>query len=236
MQRTDPGTMPKVGASILIIEDDKRIAMLVQKMLEQEKFGVELVHDGLKARERLKSHNFALVLLDIALPNKSGFEILSSIRAEGDKVPVIILSGRRKTQDRIKGLELGADDFVIKPFDSGELLARIGALLRRNHSLRDQILQAGDLEMDTGRRSVTRGTRQINLSPREFALLEFMLRNKNRVLTRSRIAEQVWGYTFDTGTNIVDVYMTYLRKAIDEGFQTKLLHTLYGEGFMLTDK
>jgi DNA-binding response OmpR family regulator len=138
-------------------------------------------------------------------------------------------------EDRVRGLQLGADDYLVKPFDSGELLARIEAILRRSEFFRFTVLQANDLKLDVIQRAVKRGDKEIVLTQKEFALLEYFLHNKNQILTRKRLAEQVWGYKFDTGTNIVDVYVSYLRKKIDEGFSKKLIHTMYGEGFILKD-
>jgi DNA-binding response OmpR family regulator len=139
-------------------------------------------------------------------------------------------------ENRIKGLQLGADDYLVKPFDSGELLARIEAVLRRSGFSRTSILQAADLTMDVVKRTVERAGERIALSDKEFSLLEFLLRNKNQILTRKRLIEQVWGYQFDTGTNIVDVYVSYLRQAVDKGFSKKLIHTMHGEGFILVDE
>jgi two-component system, OmpR family, copper resistance phosphate regulon response regulator CusR len=149
---------------------------------------------------------------------------------------VLILSARDSVEDRVKGLRLGADDYLIKPFDSGEFLARVEAILRRAEMSSNHMLTAGDLTMDIKNRCVKRGEKEINLSPKEFSLLEFFLRNKNQVLTRKRIAEQVWGYHFDTGTNLVDVYVYYVREAIDKGYSFKLINTVRGQGFIMVDK
>jgi DNA-binding response OmpR family regulator len=221
--------------AILIVEDEEQLGKLISRQLEKEGFAPELVLDGAKVLDVIAARKFSLIILDIKLPHKSGFEILESLRSEGNKVPILLLSGMRRTQDRIKGLELGADDYLIKPFDGGELSARIQALLRRGQGSQEAVLKAGDLTMDVLRRTVTREGRTIELSPREFTLLEFMIRNKNKILTRERIAEQVWGYKFETGTNIVDVYVSYLRRAINDGYRTKMVHTLCGEGFILME-
>ena len=163
-------------------------------------------------------------------------QLLRHLREKGDETPVLILSARGAIGDRVKGLRMGADDYLAKPFDSGELLARLEAILRRAGRGRSTVLTAGDLTLDLVARTVTRGREKIGLSPKEFALLDFFVRNKNHVLTRKRIAEAVWGYTFDTGTNIVNVYVAYLRKAIDNGHSKKLLHTVPGQGYVLKDK
>jgi DNA-binding response OmpR family regulator len=220
---------------ILIVEDEKKLAQSLQKQLERVGYKTEKAFDGVEAEEKIFSQEYSLVILDLNLPKKSGLEVLKGMRERLNSVPTIILSARDKTHDRVLGLELGADDYLVKPFDSTELLARVSAVLRRSGAVRSSILQAGDLVLDTVQRTVQRGGKNISLSPREYTLLEFFVRNKNQILTRRRIAEQVWGYTFDTGTNIVDVYISYLRKAIDDGFSKKLIRTIHGEGFILTE-
>jgi DNA-binding response OmpR family regulator len=235
MVRLTPSRIPTHRETILIVEDEKRLATLIQQQLEKEGYAADVLLDGAGANEVISSRPFSLVILDLVLPHKSGYDILSSLRSEGNKIPVLILSGMRRTPDRIKGLQLGADDYLTKPFDAGELLARVQALLRRDHSTHETVLRAEDLVMDVIHRTVTRNGRRLELSPREFRLLEFMLHNKNKIVTRARIAEQVWGHEFDTGTKIVDVYISYLRRAINNGFPTKMLHTLSGEGFILMD-
>ena len=161
--------------------------------------------------------------------------MLRNLRADSYATPVLILTAADGLENRVKGLKLGADDYLVKPFDSNELLARIEAVLRRSGSGRTPILQAADLIIDVVTHRVERGGRKISLSDKEFLLLEFLLRNKNQILTRKRLIAQVWGYQFDTGTNIVDVYMSYLRQAVDKGFSKKLIHTMHGEGFILVD-
>ena len=220
---------------ILLVEDEKKLARSLERQLTRLGYEIELAFDGVEARDKSQNREFALIILDLNLPKKSGFEVLEEFRAQSYATPVLILSARDKVEDRIKGLQIGADDYLVKPFDFGELTARIEAILRRGGVKRMAILQAGDLTMDVLKRTVKRGNKDITLTPREFALLEYFLRNKNQLLTRKRLAEQVWGYTFDTGTNIVDVYVRYLRKAIDEGFATKLIQTVYAQGFILKE-
>jgi DNA-binding response OmpR family regulator len=221
---------------ILLVEDEKKLAHSLQRQLAHAGYLVELAFDGCEAEEKALHHEFELIILDINLPKKSGIEILQTLRARGYHLPVLILSARDKVEDRVRGLQLGADDYLIKPFDSGELLARLEAILRRSGFSSVSILQAGDLTLDVVHHKVKRAGHEINLTQKEYALLEFFLRHKNQILTRRRIAEQVCGYKFDTGTNIVDVYISYLRKAIDEGFPQKLIHTMHGEGFILMDE
>ena len=167
---------------------------------------------------------------------RNGFDILEEIKTVNPSEPVLILTARDKVADRVRGLTMGADYYLTKPFDSSELSARIHAILRRSGTGGPTVLSAGDLVMDLLHQTVTRGDRPLTLSRKEYALLEFFLRNKNQILTRKRIAEQVWGYTFDTGTNIVDVYVSYLRKSIDEGEEKPLLHTIVRQGYILRDE
>lgn len=223
-------------AHVLLIEDEKKLARSLERHLTREGYSVELSFDGADACDKIKGNKYKLLILDINLPKKSGYDLLNEIRLELDSTPVLILSARDTVEDRVKGLRLGADDYLIKPFDSGEFLARVEAILRRAEISSNHILTAADLTMDIKNRCVKRGEKAINLSPKEFSLLEFFLRNKNQVLTRKRIAEQVWGYHFDTGTNLVDVYVYYVREAIDKGQSRKLINTVRGQGFIMVDK
>jgi len=222
-------------AQVLLIEDEKKLARSLERHLRREGYTVDLVFDGADAVAKVQENDYTLLVLDINLPKKSGYDLLNEIRLQLDSTPVLILSARDTVEDRVKGLRLGADDYLVKPFDSSEFLARVEAILRRAEMSSGHVLTAQDLTMDIKERTVKRGDKIIDLSPKEFALLEFFLRNKNQVLTRKRIAEQVWGYHFDTGTNLVDVYVYYVREAIDKGFQTKLINTVRGQGFMLQD-
>jgi DNA-binding response OmpR family regulator len=221
---------------VLLIEDEKKLARSLKHHLTREGYDVDLTNDGLEAVDKILQNQYSLLVLDINLPRKSGFDILQEIRTQSVDTPVLILSSRNAVEDRVKGLRLGADDYLMKPFDSSEFLARVEAILRRSEVAATQVLKADDLALDMQNRKVTRGEREINLSPKEFLLLEFFLRNKNQVLTRKRIAEQVWGYNFDTGTNLVDVYVYYIREAIDKGHPRKLINTVRGQGFMMVDK
>lgn len=223
---------PEPKIRILVVEDEKKLAHSLERQLTDAGYAVALAFDGIAASESAQLHSFDLILLDLKLPQRSGLEVLRELRARACDTPVLILSARDKVEDRVQGLQLGADDYLVKPFDSGELLARIEALLRRAGLARAVLLQAGDLVLDVLQRNVKRGEKEIALTQKEFALLEYFMRNQNQILTRKRIAEQVWGYTFDTGTNIVDVYVSYLRKKIDEGFPAKFIHTIHGEGFL----
>ncbi len=220
---------------VLLIEDEKKLARTLERHLKREGYVVDLAFDGVEAVDKVLEKKYNLIVLDINLPKKSGFDIINEIRLQFDSTPVLILSARDTVEDRVRGLRLGADDYLVKPFDSGEFLARVEALLRRSEISSRSVLTAADLTLDIENRIVKRGEKQINLSPKEFSLLEFFIRNKNQVLTRKRIAEQVWGYNFDTGTNLVDVYVYYVREAIDRGHPRKLINTVRGRGFIMTD-
>jgi len=221
---------------ILLVEDERKLAHSIERKLVRAGYVVALAFDGEEGTEKAQSREFDLIILDLNLPKKSGTALLQELRSRSYPTPVLILSARDGVADRIQGLQDGADDYLVKPFDSGELLERIQAILRRSGFSRTSIMQAGDLTIDVVKRTVSRGHKTIVLSPKEFALLEYFMRNKDQILTRKRIAEQVWGYKFDTGTNIVDVYVSYLREAIDRGFPKKLIQTIRGEGFILRDE
>ncbi len=221
---------------ILVVEDHKDIAMLVEKRLSKT-FAVELAFNGEDASDLLNDKEFDLVILDLSLPKKSGFDVLKDLRKKSSFPPVLILSGLNAVDDKVKGLKLGADDYLAKPFDMKELMARIEALLRRVPTAAEVVkLDIADLEMDLVGRKVLRGGKEIELSPKEFSLLEYLLRNKNKVVSRKQIAEDVWGHHFDAGTNFVDVYINYLRNSIDKSFEKKLIHTVYGQGFIIKEE
>jgi DNA-binding response OmpR family regulator len=224
-----------VRIRILLVEDERKLARVIGRQLTRANYEVDIVHDGQTAINNILSEEYHIIILDLNIPNKSGTEVLNEIRTKSYLTPVLIISARDTVKDRVNGLEIGADDYLTKPFDSSELLARIQAILRRSGTLRTAILKAQDLTMDMVHRTVMRNSKKISLTQTEFSLLEFFLRNKNTILTRRRIAEQVWGYKFETGTNIVDVYVSYLRDSIDKEFPKKLIETIRGEGFMLKD-
>jgi len=218
---------------ILIVEDNKDIALLVERRLSKM-FAVDIAGNGEDATVSINANPYDLIILDLSLPKKSGFDVLKDMRKKSAYPPVLILSGLNAVEDKVKGLKLGADDYLAKPFDVKELVARIEALMRRVPSAQEIVkLSAGDLEMDLVARKVVRAGSDIPLSPREFALLEYLLRKKEKVVTRKEIAEEVWGHKFDAGTNFVDVYINYLRKSVDKDFPKKLIHTVYGQGFVL---
>lgn len=221
---------------LLLVEDEEKLARSIARQLERLDFAVDLAGDGEVALARIAERDYALVILDLNLPGASGFEVLSTVRDEGRPVPVLILSARTDVVDRVEGLRLGADDYLLKPFDFGELHARVEAILRRAGEGGFSTLAVEDLVVDVPRRRVQRADQEIHLSPRLFDLLEFFLRHANQILTRRRILEGVWGYSFDTGTNVVDVYVSYLRKAIDADFHPKLIETVPRQGYVLRGK
>lgn len=218
---------------ILLVEDDKKVASFIHKGLEEEGYAVDVAADGeagvLMGLDRLHD----LIILDVMLPKKPGFQVLRELRQGSVATPVLLLTARDTVEDKVLGLDAGADDYLTKPFAFAELLARVRALLRRRAEARASKLQIADLVLDPATRSVARGGEPITLTNREFALLEYFLRNPGRVLSRSMIADHVWDYNFDTGTNVIDVYVNYLRKKIDAGREPKLLHTVRGAGYVL---
>lgn len=221
---------------LLLVEDEHKLARSVARQLERSGFAVDVATDGESALERIEGREYSIMVLDLNLPGASGFDLLRALGGRQRRVPVLILSARREVVDRVEGLQLGADDYLVKPFDFIELHARIGAILRRSGESALQVLEAEDLVVDVVKRKARRGGRDIHLSPRLFELLEFFLRHQNQILTRRRIAEGVWGYSFDTGTNVVDVYVSYLRKAIDAGFEPKLIKTIPRQGYLLRSR
>jgi two-component system copper resistance phosphate regulon response regulator CusR len=221
---------------VLVVEDTKEIALIVEKRLSKQ-FNVDVAVNGEEATNMINENPYDLIVLDLSLPKKSGFDVLKDLRKKSAYPPVLILSGLNAVEDKVKGLKLGADDYLAKPFDVKELVARIDALLRRVPSAQEIVkLAAADMEMDLVARKVVRAGTEVILSPREFALLEYLIRNKNKVVSRKQIAEDVWGHKFDAGTNFVDVYINYLRKSVDKDFPIKLITTVYGQGFVLKDE
>ena len=218
---------------ILLAEDDVPVARFVRKGLEAEHYAVDVASDGEIAQFMIDECNFDLVILDLNLPRVDGLEVLKHARARKASLPILILTARSGIESRVKGLDLGADDYLSKPFSFVELAARVRALLRRNNQPAEVKLQVADLEIDRVERRITRAGQNIELTPREFSFLEYLMRNAGRVVTRAMIIEHVWNFSFDTMTNVVDVYINYLRKKIDEGFEPKLIHTIRGSGYQL---
>jgi two-component system copper resistance phosphate regulon response regulator CusR len=223
--------------SILLVEDEKKIADILKKGLTEQHFHVTLAYDGIIGQKLFESGHFDLVILDINLPGINGYELCRIIRNRNEKVPVIMLTALTATEDKIEGFESGADDYIVKPFDFKELLVRIRALLKRiyQHVQPGNILKVSDLVMNMESKEVTRSGQSISLTAKEFQLLEYFVRNKNRVVSRADIALNVWDIDFDTKTNVIDVYVNFLRKKIDKDFPNKLIHTQVGMGYILKE-
>jgi heavy metal response regulator len=220
---------------ILLVEDDKKVASFIRKGLEEEGYAVDVAADGEAGLFMGLDRLHDLIILDVMLPKKPGFQVLRELRQAKVATPVLMLTARDTVEDKVQGLDAGADDYLTKPFVFAELLARVRALLRRRAEARSPRLQVADLVLDPATRSVTRGGQPITLTNREFALLEYLMRNAGRVLTRTAITEHVWDYDFDSGTNVIDVYVNYLRKKIDASHEPKLLHTVRGAGYVLRE-
>jgi two-component system copper resistance phosphate regulon response regulator CusR len=224
---------------LLLVEDDLRVSELIKRGLEEQGYLVTLAYDGLMGKKLMTSNRYDLIITDIVLPQMNGIELCKEIRMIWPEIPVIMLTALGTTDDKIDGFDAGADDYLVKPFDFRELHARIKALLNRSQSTLQapvaNLLKYADLEMNLQTNVVSRMGMEISLTPKEFKLLEYMLRNKERILTRTEIAEKVWDTHFDTGTNFIDVYMNYLRKKIDKNFDHKLIHTKTGMGFIFKE-
>jgi DNA-binding response OmpR family regulator len=220
---------------VLVVEDEKKVASFIQSALEQEGYAVDVLPDGDDAGSQAGIIDYDCVVLDLMLPGRSGFQVLRDIRAKKPELPVIILSAQASPEERVAGLNAGADDYMAKPFVVAELSARIRALLRRGKP-RETRLRIGDLEIDTLRRKVTRAGKAIELKPKEYALLEFLAHHCDRPVTRSHIIEHVWDIHFDSISNVVEVHINSLRNKIDKGAPAPLIHTVRGVGYMLTDQ
>ena len=219
---------------ILVVEDDRKVARFVRQGLCEEGHAVEIAKDGGEALDFvLTEPAYDLIILDVMLPGQDGFGVLKALRAHKVAVPVLMLTARDSVTDKVAGLDLGADDYLTKPFAFEEFLARVRALLRRRDTDRAPVLRIDDLLVDPATRRVTRGERRIELTARQYALLEYFLRNVGRVLTRQMIAQHVWGLAFDAESNVIDVYVGYLRRKIDRGRERRLLHTVRGTGYVL---
>lgn len=219
---------------ILIVEDDIALSSFIRKGLEAEHHTVDTARDGEEGRSMALGIDYDLVVLDLTLPGVDGLSVLKSLRLRKTNLPVMILTARSRVEDRVQCLDSGADDYLMKPFSFLELSARARALLRRSHLPSESVLTVRDLNLDRVERKVERAGRPIELTTKEFALLEYMMRNAGRRLTRAMIIEHVWNLTFDSTTNVVDVYINYLRRKVDDGFQTPLIHTVRGVGYQLS--
>jgi DNA-binding response OmpR family regulator len=218
---------------ILIVEDEPKVASFIRRALEEESYAVDVCPDGQQGHDLACEVNYDLIILDLMLPNLPGLAVLKGIRAEKVKTPVLILTARSEVDQRVKGLDAGADDYLTKPFAIEELLARSRALMRRASGETTGILQIDDLILNPITHEVTRAGQRIDLTSKEYALLEYMMRSTGRVLTRPMISEHVWDLDFDTFTNVIDVYISYLRNKIDKGHERNLIHTVRGSGYTL---
>jgi DNA-binding response OmpR family regulator len=219
---------------ILLVEDDKPVATFVQRGLTAENYAVDVVNDGGEAEFVVENTEIDLLVLDLGLPGVDGLEVLKHVHAVKPSLPILVLSGRATIEERIRGLDLGADDYMVKPFSFSELAARVRALLRRGAGSAIVMLRVGDLVMDRATRVVTRNRQRLDLTPREFALLEFLMCNEGRSVSRAMIIKHVWNFSFDATTNVVDVYVNYLRKKVDGPSDIKLIHTVRGVGYQLS--
>ena len=220
---------------ILLVEDEAKVARFIKEGLTTEGYDVEIAADGSSGEKKALSGDFDLILLDVLLPKKNGFEVLHALRSNGLRTPIMMLTARSATEDVVDGLDRGAEDYLTKPFAFTELLARMRALLRRERQSAT-VYKLSDLHLNTMTRKATRGSGQIDLTAREFALLEYLMRHPHKLVTRQQLAKEIWGFNFDPGTNIIDVYINHLRKKIDQGFDKKLLHTERGKGYYVSDK
>jgi heavy metal response regulator len=218
---------------ILLVEDEERIAAFIRKGLQEELYAVDVARDGADALDTALVGEYDLIILDVRLPVRDGIAVCRELRAQGNKTPILMLTARDTVDDRVRGLDAGADDYLIKPFAFQELLARLRALARRPATLQDDTLRVENLTLDTHTHQARRDAQPIELSAREYRLLELLMRHPGHVLTRTQIAEHIWGYDFDANSNVVDVYIRYLRRKVDDPFEPKLIQTVRGVGYKL---
>ena len=218
---------------LLVVEDEKKLNDLITKKLEKEYYGVDSCFDGEEAIRYVEGTEYDAIILDIMLPKLDGFEVIKRIREKKNKVPILLLTARDNIDDKVKGLDYGADDYLVKPFIFEELMARIRVLLRRNSGNADNVVTIANLKVDLDAKTVFRDGVLIKLSGREYSILEYLIRNKGKILPRERIEDHIWNYEYEGGTNVIDVYIRYLRKKIDDSYTPKLIHTIRGLGYVL---
>jgi heavy metal response regulator len=219
---------------ILIVEDQKKTAQFIRKGLVEQGYAADVVTDGREAESQASLHDYDLIILDVMLPGQDGMQVCRNLRRLKVHVPILMLTALNSTDDKVKGLDSGADDYLSKPFEFSELLARVRALARRHQGAKPR-LKVDDLELDLATRKATRGGQEINLTAKEFALLEYLMQHVGQIVTRTAISEHVWDIHFDNESNVIDVYINFLRKKIDQGYKSKLLHTVVGAGYVLKD-
>lgn len=223
-------------AHILLIEDDRKLALVLKKGLEENHYTVEMAHEGRAGLHAALEKDYEALIIDVMLPGMDGFALVRELRTRKRATPVLMLTARGSIEDRVKGIDHGADDYLTKPFDFRELLARIRAILRRPPIVQDDVLRVADLEVDPASRRALRNGQRIDLTGKEFELLEYLIRNRGRVLTRNMILNRVWNMDLDGGSNVADVYINYLRKKLDQDFEPKLIHTVRGVGYVLREQ
>lgn len=221
---------------LLYAEDEEDLNKVVTKKLTEEGFSVDSCFDGREAIDNVQFTEYDAAILDIMMPHADGFAVLKELRKLKKNTPVLFLTARDSIEDRVTGLDSGANDYLVKPFSFEELLARIMVLTREKHNLTENILSIGDLELNLSSHIVTRGGTEISLTSKEYQLLEYLLYNKEKVLSREKIENHIWNYDYEGGTNVIDVYIRYLRKKIDDGFPTKLIHTVRGAGYVIREE
>ena len=221
---------------ILVVEDERDLNRILTKTLSAEGCSVDACFDGLEALDYLSGASYDVIVLDRMMPRMDGMELLARLREQGDETPVIFLTAKDAVAERVRGLDAGADDYLVKPFSFDELMARIRVVTRKHSGSTTNLFTVGDLTVDTGAHTVRRGEKNINLSTKEFALLEYMIRNKGVVLSRESIENNLWNYDYSGGSNVVDVYISYLRRKIDSGWPKKLIHTVWGVGWVLREE
>lgn len=221
---------------VLVVEDEKYMNRIISKKLKVEGYSVDSCHDGEEAINYIKSASYDIIIMDIMMPQKNGYEVLKEIRYEGNSVPVLFLTAKDALEDRVKGLDLGADDYLVKPFHFEELMARIRVMIRRSHGKVSNQLQIADLILDINAHTVKRNNNFIELSAKEFAILEYMIQNAGIVLSREKLETHIWNYDYQGASNMIDVYIRYLRIKIDKDYEHKLIHTVRGIGYMIKDK
>lgn len=220
---------------ILVVEDEPKVASFIKQGLEEQAYEVTVAYDGFFGHKLASENYYDAIILDLMIPYMNGLDVCRKLREENVRTPILMLTALGTTDDKVAGLDSGADDYLVKPFEFKELLARVRALNKRftDNLQQPKVLKIADLEMNLNDKSVKRAGRNIDLTAKEFSLLEFLLKNKNRVVSRAEISEKVWDIHFDTGTNVIDVYVNFLRKKIDKEFDTKLIHTMVGMGYIL---